>query len=230
MLGNLETLCCAIYLFTTDFESPGLKKACFVFFIGQPLWYCFIYVLYMGSAGEAAPCGTRCCYILLAVVYYLTMWAKLLAGSERFHRWTLARLGIDETAYQLMSLENCFRVQTFVELFAHTVPMIIIQASNNNDSGWTGVAKAAMLVLALMLVKNLSLVTLYVIRKSIDGLVDPDMRPNTNYARVTRVELEAFNHIQSYLIDPHDDGCDENGNTTVHQLMRYEPECSGFAD
>ena len=184
----------------------------------------------MGSAGEAASAGARCCYIMLAFVYYLTMWFKLLAGSERFHGWILSRLQIDETSYQLMSLENCFRVQTFIELFAHTVPMIIVQAANNNDTEWTGVAKLTMLLLALMLVKNLSLVTIFVIRKSIDGLLDPDMRPNTNYKKVSRIELEAFNHIQSYLIDPHDDGCDENGNTTVHQLMRYEPDHAGFAD
>ena len=81
-----------------------------------------------------------------------------------------------------------------------------------------------------MLIKNLSLVTIFIIRKSIDGMIDPDMRPETNHRKISKIELEAFNHIQSYLIDPHDDGCDENGNTTVHQLMRYEPECSGFAD
>lgn len=87
-----------------------------------------------------------------------------------------------------------------------------------------------MLILALMLIKNLSLITIFVIRKSIDGLIDPDMRPNTNYKKISRIEMEAFNHIQSYLIDPHDDGCDELGNTTVHQLMRYEPDYSGFQD
>ena len=123
-------------------------------------------------------------------------------------------------------------MQTVVELFAHTVPMIIVQTANNNatDEGWTGVAKVSMLILALMLIKNLSLVTIFIIRKSIDGMIDPDMRPETNHRKISKIELEAFNHIQSYLIDPHDDGCDENGNTTVHQLMRYEPECSGFAD
>lgn len=45
---------------------------------------------------------------------------------------------------------------------------------------------------------------------------------------MSRVEMEAFNHIQSYLIDPHDDGMDPDGNTTVHQLMRFEPDWFGF--
>ena len=40
--------------------------------------------------------------------------------------------------------------------------------------------------------------------------------------------MEAFSHIQSYLIDPHDDGVDPDGNTTVHQLMRYETNWFAF--
>ena len=40
--------------------------------------------------------------------------------------------------------------------------------------------------------------------------------------------MEAFSHIQSYLIDPHDDGVDPDGNTTVHQLMRYETDWFAF--
>jgi hypothetical protein len=36
--------------------------------------------------------------------------------------------------------------------------------------------------------------------------------------------MEAFSHVQSYLIDPHDDGVDADGNTTIHQLMRFEPD------
>ena len=45
---------------------------------------------------------------------------------------------------------------------------------------------------------------------------------------MSRVEMEAFNHIQSYLIEPHDDGMDEDGNTTVHQLMRFESDYYKF--
>ena len=232
VLGNLETLICLLYAAFVPFASNGYMKAFMVFFIGQPLWYFFIFALYMATQGDRIAAGKRCCYIGNAFVYFLVMWTKLLAGSERFHRWALLRMSVDETEFQLMSLESCFRVQTAVELFVHTVPMIIVQAANNNagDDGWTGIAKVSMLVLAFMLIKNLSLVTIFVIRKSIDGLIDPDMRPETTHRKASRIELEAFNHIQSYLIDPHDDGVDENGNTTVHQLMRYEPDCTYFSD
>ena len=57
---------------TSDFENPGLAKAFAVFFIGQPLWYYFIYVLYMASAGEAASGSERCCYVMTAFIYYFT--------------------------------------------------------------------------------------------------------------------------------------------------------------
>lgn len=42
------------------------------------------------------------------------------------------------------------------------------------------------------------------------------MRPFTGALQMTKIEMEAINHIQSYLIDPHDDGADSEGNTTVH--------------
>ena len=42
------------------------------------------------------------------------------------------------------------------------------------------------------------------------------MRPRTSGQQMTKVEAEAFTHIKSYLIDPHDDGMDQDGNTTVH--------------
>jgi len=42
------------------------------------------------------------------------------------------------------------------------------------------------------------------------------MRPQTGERQMTKHEVEAFKHIRSYLIDPHDDGIDDEGNTTVH--------------
>ena len=85
-----------------------------------------------------------------------------------------------------------------------------------------------MIALIIMLIKNLSLVTVYVIRRFIDNANDPEMRPKTNNTQLTKVEKEAFNHIRSYLIDPHDDGVDANGNTTVHQLIFEKPDWDDF--
>jgi hypothetical protein len=68
----------------------------------------------------------------------------------------------------------------------------------------------------IMFIKNLALVTIYGLRRFIDTKDDPPMRPRTSGVSMSKVEKEAFAHIQSYLIDPHDDGVDADGNTTVH--------------
>jgi hypothetical protein len=84
---------------------------------------------------------------------------------------------------------------------------------------WSGLGRVTVFVLALMFVKNLAVLTIYVVQIFIDDFSDPDMRPNTGTTKFSKVEMEAVNHIKSYLIDPHDDGMDQNGNNTVHQLM-----------
>lgn len=105
---------------------------------------------------------------------------------------------------------------------------MIIQSSNQNKSKWTGLGRFSIFITVCMFIKNLSLLTIYAIRRFIDNKDDPPMRPRTSGHALSRVEKEAFGHIQSYLIDPHDDGIDVDGNTTVHQLMRFEPDWNTF--
>lgn len=81
-----------------------------------------------------------------------------------------------------------------------------------------------MIVTVLMFLKNLTLISIYMIKRFIDNKADPPMRPKTKGANLNRVEKEAFTQIQSYLIDPHDDGIDVDGNTTVHQLLKDADE------
>ena len=116
----------------------------------------------------------------------------------------------------MMTMEGNFKVQTIIELFFHTIPQMVCQNMNNDKTEWTTLAKVCMLVTIVMFIKNLSLLTVYIIRRFIDNKDDPPMRPRTNGMNMNRVEIEAFAHIQSYLIDPHDDGADDEGNTTVH--------------
>lgn len=94
--------------------------------------------------------------------------------------------------------------------------LIVISSVSNNGDQWTAMARVAVILSCLMFTKNLSVMTIFIIRKFIDGAEDPPMRPRTSKTKLSRVEMEAFNHIQSYLIDPHDDGMDPDGNTTVH--------------
>ena len=94
--------------------------------------------------------------------------------------------------------------------------LIVVSNAANALEEWTLVARIAIILSALMLAKNLGVMTIFAIRKFIDGAEDPPMRPRTSKLKMSRVEMEAFNHIQSYLIEPHDDGVDPDGNTTVH--------------
>lgn len=103
-----------------------------------------------------------------------------------------------------------------LELFFLTIPMMIVVSSVSNALEWSFMARIAIFFSALMFAKNLSIVTIFAIRKFVDGAEDPPMRPRTSNQKMSRVEMEAFNHIQSYLIEPHDDGMDNDGNTTVH--------------
>lgn len=155
------------------------------------------------------------------------MQLKVLSGLDFVHHRFCVRFNIPEVRFNIMSLESLFRIQTFCELFLLTIPMMIVISSVSNALEWSGMGRLAIAFSALMFIKNLSVVTIFAIRKFIDGADDPPMRPRTN-KKMSRVEMEAFNHIQSYLIDPHDDGIDNEGNTTVHQLMRYESDWYAF--
>lgn len=84
-----------------------------------------------------------------------------------------------------------------------------------------------MLVLVVMFVKNVGYLTLYSIRRMIDRKDDAPMRPKAG-AALSRLEMEAFQCIQAYLIDPQDDGCDHNGNTKSHQLVMNETNFSSM--
>jgi len=42
------------------------------------------------------------------------------------------------------------------------------------------------------------------------------MRPTVGGIRSRKVEKEASLNIKSYLMDPNDEGVDEDGNTSIH--------------
>jgi len=131
--------------------------------------------------------------------------------------------------FRMMTIENCFKVQTLIELMFSSIPLLVIESmnSNNPEVGWTSLAKASVAFIVANLVKGVALVTVYAIRRFVDNSSDPPMRPRTG-ANLSKIEMEAFAHIQSYLIDPHDDGVDADGNTTIHQLLRYDPDWKSF--
>jgi len=67
--------------------------------------------------------------------------------------------------------------------------------------GWSGIGLITMLVLVAMFIKNLGFLTTYAIRYMIDKSDDAQMRPVTAKQQ-SKLEMEAFNSIQAYLLDP----------------------------
>ena len=215
VLGNFEYLFYLIWAASSEFTSGSASKAAWIFIITQPLWPMFIFMLYMGQHTDLKTGGERCRKILISPLFALGMQAKVLSGLDRVQHRFCVQFNIPENRFNIMALEALFRIQTICELFLLTVPMMIIVSSVSNALEWSGLGRFTIILSALMFVKNLSVVTIFAIRKFIDGAEDPPMRPRTS-KKMSRVEMEAFNHIQSYLIDPHDDGMDDEGNTTVH--------------
>jgi len=122
--------------------------------------------------------------LFFAPVYMVLQQLKLLSGIEFIHKRFCESAGYND-GYNMMTLEGCFRIQTFVELFFHTVPLIVIESFSNEATEWTSIAKLTMIVMIVMIVKNMCLVTMFAIRKLIDNSRDAAMRPQTDASPLT---------------------------------------------
>lgn len=227
-LGNLSWILDIVYAIDNEsnekWKNNSLKKACVVFIFAQPLFMLFTYTLYIIQHNDIETASGKASKLFWGPVFTLLQHVKALSAFEGVHDWFARRVGYNESLVML-SLENTFKLQTVFELIFQSVPQMVIQSSNNrSDEKWSGIAVFTMIITVFMFVKNLSLVTIYAIRKFIDNKDEPPMRPRTSGSNFSRVEKEAFAQIQGYLIDPHDDGVDNDGNTTVHQLLKTEPD------
>ena len=179
VLGNFEYLFYLIWAATTEFTSEAAQKACMVFIVTQPLWNVFIFMLYMGQHQDIQQTGERCKNIAISPVFALLMQAKVLSGIDFVHGWFCNRFNLSEVRFNIMSLETLYRIQTGLEFFLNTLPMMIVISSVSNELEWSGVGRLAIAVSALMFIKNLSIVTVFAIRKFIDDQEDPPLRPRT---------------------------------------------------
>ena len=180
VVGNLEYFFYIIWAAVSDFTSSTASKACWIFIITQPLWHLFIYVLYMGQHSDIRSGSERCKKLAVSPLVALAMQSKLLAGVDEIHHRFTIRFNVSEMKFKLMTLENLYRIQTFLELFLLTIPMMIVISSVSNALEWTGIARMAIIFSAVSFTKNLAVMTIFVIRKFIDGAEDPPMRPRTS--------------------------------------------------
>ena len=69
ILGILDWVTDIIYVSQTKFNSSGLRLGCLVFIFVQPLWYIFLYVLYVGAHSEIKGKGERLKKLCMAPLY-----------------------------------------------------------------------------------------------------------------------------------------------------------------
>jgi hypothetical protein len=54
---------------------------------------------------------------------------------------------------------------------------MIIQASYNNQYGWSSAANFSFAMIIFLFIKDVTILTLFTVRKFIDGTSDPKLRP-----------------------------------------------------
>jgi hypothetical protein len=101
-----------------------MLNACRAFIVLQPFFYFFIHVIYMASHTQIKTVRDRAVLIFLSPVYAVLQYTKLLAAFPSIHQWYMAKAG--DNYLQLLTLENTFKVQVFLEFFLETLPQMIV--------------------------------------------------------------------------------------------------------
>ena len=118
--------------------------------------------------------------------------------------------------FLLFNIENSYRVQITVELVMESIPQIIIQATNNNtNKSWGGLETFSFTLSAIILLKNLSILTVFFIRKFIEHRDSVSFRPQTYSSIQNAPKLDKFSMIsmKAYLLDSRGENIDMEGNT-----------------
>ena len=91
----------------------------------QPLWYFFMFIVYIASHEQFESMQERKQKFKYAIHYTFLNQFKLLANFERYNKVVYDKFPQKEQ-FLLFNLENSFRVQIGVELLLETIPQIII--------------------------------------------------------------------------------------------------------
>ena len=71
ILGLLDWITDIIYYNKIQFANDSLKNACIVFIVFQPLWYVFLYAVYIASHSEIETHRERIIKFFIAPLYGL---------------------------------------------------------------------------------------------------------------------------------------------------------------
>jgi len=69
VLGVLEWLIDIVYVSSTEFASTALERAAKIFIAMQPVFFFFIYFVYIGSHSDINSCCERSKKLVLAPIY-----------------------------------------------------------------------------------------------------------------------------------------------------------------
>ena len=83
LIGILDIVIDILYYIKTDFANQSLKIGCIVFIIILPIWYMFIYIVYVASNTDIDTKKERAIKIILAPLYGILLFSKVLPGFER---------------------------------------------------------------------------------------------------------------------------------------------------
>ena len=68
--------------------------------------------------------------------------------------------------------------------------MLIVQVKNNKKVGWTAVAIISFLISLLLFLKDLAIVTVFLMKKFIDGTESVSLRPKTELITKKEPQLD----------------------------------------
>lgn len=69
LLGNAEWIMCVLYLMTSEWASDATKTACLIFVLAQPVFYWFMYTLYIINHPDCRDASERFKKLALGPVY-----------------------------------------------------------------------------------------------------------------------------------------------------------------
>ena len=76
-----------IYVIFKQFDSMALHSACGAFVIIQPVWYFFLYFIYIAANSHISSQRERMKLLLLSPLYTILQYLKLLGASTTVHTW-----------------------------------------------------------------------------------------------------------------------------------------------
>ncbi len=109
ILGIADILTDIAYYKNATFTNASLQSACAVFILIQPIWYIFIYMVYIASHAEIHSTKERFIKLLGTPVFALLEYLKLLPGIERLHDFFSYLFSMTDK-HKLLTIENCYKV------------------------------------------------------------------------------------------------------------------------